>query len=37
MKAVFFDFVGTLITKAGENVTHLNIVREVLKKLAGAT
>lgn len=32
MKAVFFDFVGTLITKAGENVTHLNIVREVLKK-----
>ncbi|ASJ13002.1 TIGR02253 family HAD-type hydrolase [Thermococcus thioreducens] len=32
MKAVFFDFVGTLITKEGENVTHQNIVREVLKK-----
>lgn len=32
VRAVFFDFVGTLITKAGENVTHLNIVREVLKK-----
>ena len=30
MKAVFFDFVGTLITKDGENVTHLNIIREVL-------
>ncbi|WP_209475464.1 TIGR02253 family HAD-type hydrolase [Thermococcus stetteri] len=32
MRAVFFDFVGTLITKAGENVTHLNIIKEVLKK-----
>ncbi len=32
MKAVFFDFVGTLITKEGENETHQNIVREVLKK-----
>jgi len=32
MKAVFFDFVGTLITKAGENVTHQNIVREVLRR-----
>ncbi|ASJ05032.1 TIGR02253 family HAD-type hydrolase [Thermococcus barossii] len=32
MKAVFFDFVGTLITKEGENVTHQNIVREVLKR-----
>jgi len=32
MKAVFFDFVGTLITKEGENVTHQNIVREVLRK-----
>ncbi|WP_457742113.1 TIGR02253 family HAD-type hydrolase [Thermococcus sp.] len=32
MKAVFFDFVGTLITKEGENVTHLNIIREVLKR-----
>jgi len=31
IKAVFFDFVGTLITKAGENVTHQNIVREVLR------
>ncbi|ASJ09687.1 2-haloalkanoic acid dehalogenase [Thermococcus siculi] len=32
LKAVFFDFVGTLITKAGENVTHQNIVKEVLKR-----
>ena len=32
MKAVFFDFVGTLITKEGENETHINIVREVLKR-----
>ncbi|NJE53900.1 TIGR02253 family HAD-type hydrolase [Thermococcus sp. 21S9] len=32
MKAVFFDFVGTLITKEGENVTHLNIIREVLRR-----
>ena len=32
MKAVFFDFVGTLITKKGENVTHQNIVKEVLKR-----
>ncbi|ASJ03470.1 2-haloalkanoic acid dehalogenase [Thermococcus profundus] len=32
IRAVFFDFVGTLITKAGENVTHQNIVREVLKR-----
>ncbi len=32
MKAVFFDFVGTLITKVGENVTHQNIVREVLRR-----
>jgi len=32
IKAVFFDFVGTLIKKAGENVTHRNIVREVLKR-----
>ena len=32
MKAVFFDFVGTLITKDGENVTHLNIIREVLRR-----
>ncbi|WP_457750539.1 TIGR02253 family HAD-type hydrolase [Thermococcus sp.] len=32
MKAVFFDFVGTLITKEGENETHLNIIREVLKR-----
>ncbi len=32
MKAVFFDFVGTLITKAGENVTHQNIVREILRR-----
>jgi FMN phosphatase YigB (HAD superfamily) len=31
MKAVFFDFVGTLITKEGENETHLNIIREVLR------
>ncbi|NJE01533.1 TIGR02253 family HAD-type hydrolase [Thermococcus sp. JdF3] len=30
--AVFFDFVGTLITKEGENVTHQNIMREVLRK-----
>jgi len=30
--AVFFDFVGTLITKAGESVTHQNIVREVLRR-----
>ncbi|WP_297467004.1 TIGR02253 family HAD-type hydrolase [Thermococcus sp.] len=35
MKAVFFDFVGTLITKEGENVTHLNLIREVLRR-AGA-
>lgn len=33
MRAVFFDFVGTLITKEGENVTHQNIVREVLKRV----
>ncbi len=32
MEAVFFDFVGTLITKAGENVTHQNIVRNVLER-----
>ncbi|WP_048151433.1 TIGR02253 family HAD-type hydrolase [Palaeococcus ferrophilus] len=32
IKAVFFDFVGTLITKRGEEVTHQNIVREVLRK-----
>ncbi len=32
MKAVFFDFVGTLITKRGENRTHLNIIREVLRR-----
>ncbi|WP_297509009.1 TIGR02253 family HAD-type hydrolase [Thermococcus sp.] len=32
MRAVFFDFVGTLITKEGENETHLNIIREVLKR-----
>lgn len=32
MEAVFFDFVGTLITKEGENETHLNIIREVLRK-----
>lgn len=32
LRAVFFDFVGTLITKEGENVTHQNIVREVLRK-----
>ncbi|AIU70909.1 2-haloalkanoic acid dehalogenase [Thermococcus eurythermalis] len=32
MKAVFFDFVGTLITKKGENVTHQNIVKEVLRR-----
>lgn len=32
IRAVFFDFVGTLITKAGENVTHQNIVKEVLKR-----
>jgi len=30
--AVFFDFVGTLITKKGENVTHQNIVKEVLRR-----
>ncbi len=32
MEAVFFDFVGTLITRAGEDVTHQNIVREVLER-----
>jgi len=32
IKAVFFDFVGTLITKEGENTTHQNIVKEVLRK-----
>ncbi len=32
IRAVFFDFVGTLITKAGENVTHQNIAREVLRR-----
>ncbi len=32
IRAVFFDFVGTLITKAGENITHQNIVREVLRR-----
>ncbi|WP_461865381.1 TIGR02253 family HAD-type hydrolase [Thermococcus sp.] len=36
MKAVFFDFVGTLITKAGENITHQNIVKEILRR-AGRT
>lgn len=35
VRAVFFDFVGTLITKAGENVTHQNIVREVLRRAGG--
>ncbi|QDA32495.1 TIGR02253 family HAD-type hydrolase [Thermococcus indicus] len=32
LRAVFFDFVGTFITKEGENVTHQNIVREVLRR-----
>lgn len=32
LKAVFFDFVGTLITKSGENITHQNIMKEVLRK-----
>lgn len=35
IKAVFFDFVGTLITKEGENITHQNIIRAVLER-AGA-
>ncbi|NJD99695.1 TIGR02253 family HAD-type hydrolase [Thermococcus sp. LS1] len=32
LRAVFFDFVGTLITKEGENVTHQHIVGEVLRR-----
>jgi len=32
VKAVFFDFVGTIITKEGEAVTHQNIVREILRR-----
>ncbi|NPA47694.1 MAG: TIGR02253 family HAD-type hydrolase [Thermococci archaeon] len=32
MRAVFFDFVGTIITREGETVTHQNIVREILKR-----
>ncbi|ACJ16657.1 hydrolase [Thermococcus onnurineus NA1] len=32
LRAVFFDFVGTLITKEGENVTHQRIVGDVLRR-----
>ncbi len=32
VKAVFFDFVGTIITKEGEAVTHQNIIKEILKR-----
>ncbi|NJE41628.1 TIGR02253 family HAD-type hydrolase [Thermococcus sp. GR6] len=32
LRAVFFDFVGTLITKEGENVTHQHIVGDVLRR-----
>ncbi|WP_324736630.1 TIGR02253 family HAD-type hydrolase [Thermococcus sp. SY098] len=31
IKAVFFDFVGTLLSKESEAVTHLKIMEEVLK------
>ncbi len=33
IRTVFFDFVGTLITKRGENITHQNIIREILRKV----
>ncbi|AFK22243.1 TIGR02253 family HAD-type hydrolase [Pyrococcus sp. ST04] len=32
IKAVFFDFVGTLLSTEAEAETHLNIMREVLKE-----
>ncbi|WP_010478879.1 TIGR02253 family HAD-type hydrolase [Thermococcus zilligii] len=32
IRGVFFDFVGTLITKSGENVTHQNIIKETLRR-----
>lgn len=32
IKAVFFDFVGTLLSKESETVTHLKIMEEVVKK-----
>ncbi|MDK2982811.1 MAG: putative hydrolase of the superfamily [Thermococcaceae archaeon] len=31
IKAVFFDFVGTLLSKEHEDTTHQNIIREVLR------
>jgi putative hydrolase of the HAD superfamily len=31
IKAVFFDFVGTLLSKEYEDTTHQNIIREVLR------
>ncbi|AEH25525.1 TIGR02253 family HAD-type hydrolase [Pyrococcus yayanosii] len=35
IKAVFFDFVGTLLSKESEEITHLKIMEEVVRK-AGA-
>ncbi|MCO6040827.1 TIGR02253 family HAD-type hydrolase [Thermococcus alcaliphilus] len=31
IKAVFFDFVGTLLSKEHEDITHQNIIKEVLR------
>ena len=31
IKAVFFDFVGTLLSKEYEDITHQNIIKEVLR------
>ncbi|MDK2783211.1 MAG: putative hydrolase of the superfamily [Thermococcaceae archaeon] len=33
IKAVFFDFVGTLLSKEYEDTTHQNIIREVLREV----
>ena len=32
IRAVFFDFVGTLLSKEYEDITHQNIIKEVLNK-----
>ena len=33
IKAVFFDFVGTLLSKEHEDITHQNIIKEVLREV----
>ncbi|ACS90141.1 TIGR02253 family HAD-type hydrolase [Thermococcus sibiricus] len=33
IKAVFFDFVGTLLSKEFEDITHQNIIREALRRV----